>query len=128
MKLTIIILALVVVASVAFLILSRKRGPQADAEAAVARGEYQFIALLDPEGKWTRPQVPEIPAWYFETGCIRIRETKPETREADVAYMTSYNDALYRALRMQGKFHIIKENVAEVKANLDRYEQSKQSK
>src|SRR6266480_1741790 len=117
MKLTIVILAVVAVVSIIFLTLCKKRGPQADAEAAVARGEYQFIALLDPEGKWTRPQVPEVPAWYFETTGIRIQQTKPETREADVAYMTSYNDALYRTLKAQGKFHFIEENVARVKAN-----------
>ena len=123
MKLTLVIFAITVVASVVFLIACKKRGPQADAEAAVARGDYQFIALLDPEGNWTRPQVPEIPAWYFETTGIRIRQTKPQTREADVTYMTNYNDALYRALKAHGKFHIIEENVARVKANLDEAQQ-----
>ena len=119
MKLSIIILAVVVVAFMVFLIACKRHGPQADAEAAFARGEYQFIALLDPEGKWTRPQVPEIPAWYFETTGIRIQQTKAETRDADVAYMTSYNDALYRTLKAQGKFHVVAENIARVKANLD---------
>ena len=123
MKLTIIVLAIAVVASIVFLIACKKRGPQADAEAAVARGDYQFIALLDPGGKWTRPQVPEIPAWYFENTGTRIRQTKAETREADLAYMTNYNDALYRALKANRKFHIVEENVARAKANLDKAQQ-----
>jgi hypothetical protein len=120
MKLNIILVALGITASLMFVTGCKKRGPGADAEAAVARGEYQFVALLDPDGKWTRPQIPEIPPWYFETTGIRTRQTTAETREADVAYMTSYNDALYRALKSQGKFHFIEENVARVKANLDK--------
>lgn len=120
MKPAIIILLVAVVGIVVFLVACKKRGPQADAEAAVARGEYQFIALLDPEGKWTRPEVSGIPAWYFETTGIRIQQTKPETREADIAYMKSYNDALTQTLKAQGKFHVIEENVARVKANLDK--------
>jgi hypothetical protein len=120
MKTTIITLIVAAVASVVFLTACQKRGPQADAEAAVSRDEFQFIALLDPEGKWTYPQVPEVPDWYFQTTGIRMQQTKPETKEADVAYMTSYNDALYRTLKAQGKFHVIEENVAKVKANLDK--------
>lgn len=120
MKPAIIILLVAVVGIVVFLVGCKKRGPQADAEAAVGRGEYQFIALLDPEGKWTRPEVPGIPAWYFETTGIRIQQTKPETSEADIAYMKSYNDTLTQTLKAQGKFHVIEENVARVKANLDK--------
>jgi hypothetical protein len=56
----------------------------------------------------------------FETTGIRIRQTTPETREADASYMTSYNDALYRTLKAQGKFHVIEENIATIKANLDK--------
>ena len=87
MKLTIILLAVALVAT-AFLVGCRKQGAQADAKGAVARGEYQFIALVDPEGKWTRPEVSGIPAWYFETRGIRVQQTKPETREADIIYMS----------------------------------------
>ena len=123
MKLTIILLAVALVAIAAFLVGCRKRGPQAEAEAAVAKGEYQFIALLGPEGKWTRPEVPGVPAWYFETTGVRIRQTKPETRDADLAYMKSYNDALTQTLKAQGKFHIVEENIARVKTNLDNQKQ-----
>ena len=63
MKLTIILLAVALVATAAFLVGCKKRGAQTDAEAAVARGEFQFIALLDPDGKWTYPQVAGIPDW-----------------------------------------------------------------
>lgn len=84
MKLTIILLADALVATVAFLIGCKRQSVQADAEAAVARGEYQFIALLAPDGKWTYPQVAGIPDWYFQTTGVRTRQTKPETREADI--------------------------------------------
>jgi hypothetical protein len=39
--------------------------------------------------------------------------------------MNSYNDALYQTLKAQGKFHIIEENVARVKANLAKQQQPK---
>jgi hypothetical protein len=42
--------------------------------------------------------------------------------------MKSYNDALYQTLKAQGKFHVIEENIARVKTNLDNYEKSKQAK
>jgi len=121
MKLILLIVALV--ATVAFLIGCKKRGVQADAEAAVARGEYQFIALLDPEGKWTYPQVAGIPDWYFQTTGIRMKQTKRETRDEDIDYMKSYNEALAQTLKAQGTFHVIEENVALVKANLDKHKQ-----
>ena len=123
MKPAIIILLVAVVGIVVFLVGCKKRGPQADAEAAVARGECQFIALLDSEGKWTRPEVPGIPAWYFETTGIHMQQTKPETMAADAAYMKSYNEALTQALKAQGKFHIIEENVVRVKQNRDKQKQ-----
>ena len=125
MKFAIILIILCVVAAAVLLTACRKGGPEGDAAAAASRGEYQFIALMDPDGNWTRPQFPDIPAWYFETTGIRIQTTKPETKEADLAYMKSYNDALYKALKDQGKFHVIEENIAKVRKNLDAYEQSK---
>jgi hypothetical protein len=125
MKLRIFVAVFLVVGAAVVLVACSKHGPQADATAAVARGEYQFIALLDDEGKWTRPQFPDIPAWYFETTGIRIQPTKPETKDADRAYMKSYNDALYNALKDQGQFDVIEENIARVRKNLDAYEKSK---
>lgn len=119
LKLTILLAAAAVVLCIFLFIACKKHGPQADAVAALARGEYQFVALLDPEGKWTRPEVPEIPAGYFETTGTRVRQTTAETQDADVAYMTTYNEALYRGLKAQGKFHVIEENIARVKANLE---------
>jgi hypothetical protein len=125
MKITLILLAITAVGFVLFITACKKRGVQADVDAAVAKEQYQFIALLGPDGKWTRPEFPDIPAWYFETTGIRPVMTKPETKDADLAYMKSYNDALYQTLKAQGKFHVIEENIARVKANLDKYEQSK---
>lgn len=124
MKIILILLAVAVVAVIAFLTACKKQGVQADVDAAVAQGQYQFIALLDPAGKWTYPQVPDIPDWYFHTTGIRMVMTKPETEDSDLAYMKSYNDALYQTLKAQGKFKMIEENVARVKANLDKYNQS----
>src|SRR5262245_46045436 len=123
MKPGITIFLIAVFGLVVFLIACSKRGVQSDVNAAVAAGQYQFIALLDPEGKFTYPQVPEIPDWYFQTTGIRVRQTKPETKDADLAYMKSYNAALYQELKSQGKFHLIEENVARVKANLDKQKQ-----
>jgi len=123
MKPTIIILAAAVVGLAGFLVACKKRGPQADAQAAIARGDFQFIALLDPEGKWTYPHIAGIPDWYFQTTGIRVQQTKPETMEADIAYMKSYNQALAQTLKAKGKFHVIEENVARVKANLDKQKQ-----
>ena len=41
--------------------------------------------------------------------------------------MKSYNDALYQTLKAQGKFHVIEENIARVKANLDKYKAATQT-
>jgi len=121
MKITIVLLASTVIASLVFLTACKKKGVQADVDTAIAQEQYQFIALLDDKGKWTYPQVPEIPDWYFQTTGISPRLTKSETYEADLAYMKSYNDALYQTLKAQGKFHVIQENIAKVKANLEKY-------
>ncbi len=126
MKIVNVLLALAAITSLVFFTACGKKGVQADVDAAIAQGQYQFIALLDDKGKWTYPQVPEIPDWYFQTTGIRIRQPKPETFDADAAYMKSYNDALYQTLKAQGKFHFIEENIARVKANLDNYKQSTQ--
>jgi hypothetical protein len=128
MKLAIILGVPAIVGAIFIMTACRKRGPEAEATAAVGRGDFQFIAVLDPEGKWTRPQFSDIPAWYFETTGVRVQTTKPETKDTDLAYMKSYNDALYKALKEQGKFHVIEENIARVRKNLDGYEQSKKSK
>lgn len=124
MKLPIILILVVAVVGMAvFLVARKKRSPQADAAAAVVRGDFQFIALLDSDGKWTYPQVAGIPDWYFKTTGIRMQQTRPETKEADVAYMKSYNDALTQMLKAQSKFHVIEGNIARVKANLDKHKQ-----
>jgi len=120
MKLTAILLGIAVIALAAFLVGCKRRGPQAEAEAASRRGDYRFIALIDSQGKWTYPEVPGIPEWYFRTTGISVRQTKPETIEEDIAYMKSYNDALTQALKAEGKFHLVEENVAKVKSNLDK--------
>jgi hypothetical protein len=123
MKITITLLSLAAIGFLVLVIGCKERGIQADVDAAIAQGQYNFIALLDPEGKWTYPQVTGIPDWYFQTTGIRIQQTTPETREAHVIYMKTYNDALYQTLKAQGKFHLIEENIARVKENLAKQKQ-----
>lgn len=121
MKTIIVILGLTVIVSLVFLTACKKQGVQADIDSAISQEKYQFVALLDNDGKWTYPQVPEIPDWYFQTTGISIRPTTPETYKADAAYMTAYNEALYQTLKTEGKFHVIEENIARVKENLEKY-------
>jgi hypothetical protein len=125
-KITIIFLAIAAVASLVFLVGCKKNSVQAEVDAAIAQGQHQFIALLDDQGKLTYPQVPEIPDWYFQTTGISVHQTKPETYDADLTHMKNYNDALYQALKAQGKFHLVEENIARVKANLDKYKAATQ--
>ena len=120
MRIDLKLFALIIIASLSFLSACKKQGVQADVDAAISNEQYQFIALLDPQGKWTYPQVPGVPDWYFQTTGIRMQLTKPETSETDLAYMKGYNDALFQKLKAQGKFHFIEENIAKVKANLDK--------
>lgn len=128
----IVIIAGIVVAGCLVFLLTRKR-PAGDsmerlAAAAVARGDFQFMALLHEDGTKTLPEVPDIPAWYFETTGVNLLNVRPETEAPKLLQrMKSYNDALYQALKAQGKFHIIEENIARVRKNLDAYEQSKKS-
>jgi hypothetical protein len=128
MKIAIILLGIACVAIVFLFTACKKRTPESEAQAAATRGERQFIALLHGKGRWTYPQVPGIPDWYFQHTGILIRTVKPETEEAELAYMKRYNEALYQALKAQGKFHLLEESVARAKTNLDNYEKSKQAK
>ena len=120
MKPVIIFVLTAIFACILVLLARKKGGVQADVDAAVARREFQFIALIGDDGKFVYPQVPEIPDWYFQTTGIRIRTTTDATKEADTAYMKSYNEALYHTLKKQGKFQALLDNVAAVKTNLDR--------
>ena len=121
MKPTIVILAAAVVSSVLFLVACKRSGSssvQADVDAAIARGDYQFIGVIKSDGKITYPQVPGVPEWYFSVTGMRARTGRPETRDAELAYIKSYNDALYTTLKAQGKFPITEERIAKVKAIL----------
>lgn len=119
MKLSIVFAAVALMGIVILLAACKKRGSQADAETAVAQGDYQFVGCLTPKANGRVPKFHRYRRGIFETTGIRMRLTTPETKEADLAYMTSYNDALYQALKAQGKFRLIEENVARVKANMD---------
>src|ERR1700683_2930590 len=121
MKITFVFLTVIAIGSLVFLTACKKNWVQADGNTAIAQEQYQFIALLDDKGKWTYPQVPDVPDWYFQTTGIIPRMTKSETYDTDLAYMKSYNDTLYQTLKAQDKFHVIEENIAKIKANLDKY-------
>lgn len=115
---------------VALLVRKRRVGDSMDrfAAAAVARGNFQFLALLHEDGAKTLPEVPGIPAWYFETTGVNLLTVRPETEAPKLALrMKSYNDALYQALKAQGKFHIIEADMVRVRKNLDAHEQSQKS-
>jgi hypothetical protein len=123
MKFIIILLIVATFGSVVFLTACNKSGGssmQADVDAAIARGEHQFIGVMEGSGKINYPQVPGVPEWYFQVTGMRVRTVKPETREAELAYMKSYNEALYNTLKAQGKFDITEEKIATVKAFLDK--------
>jgi len=101
------------------LLLARKKARvQAEVDTAVARREFQFIALMAEDGKIQYPQVPEIPAWYFQTTGIRIKTITDATREQEMAYMNNYNETLCHTLKAQGKFQALLDNVASLKTNL----------
>lgn len=118
MKVTLAIFAIAILAVLVFAVACKKSSPEGDAKAAAARGERQFVALLDRSGDWTYPKVPGIPDWYFEHTGIMIRRVTPETKDSEIAYMARYNDALYQALKANGQFHLLEESVARAKANL----------
>jgi flagellar basal body-associated protein FliL len=126
---TIAIIAVIAMAGCLLFLLARKK-PVGDpmrrlATAAVARGDFQFMALLHEDGTKTLPEVPDIPAWYFETTGVNFLTVRPETQAPELALrMKSYNDALYQELKAQGKLHMIEENITRVKADHDKNEQT----
>lgn len=123
-----LLVGIVVISCIALLVACRRRNSiQGEAKAAVSEGRYQFIALMDDDGKVTYPRVPEIPEWYFQTTGLMVRTVKPDTLAEETAHIKVYNDALYQELKRQGKFHHIQENMARVRTNLDNYEKSKKS-
>ena len=75
---------------------------------------------MEADGKISYPQVPGVPGWYFGVRQIRIRTVKPQTKDAELACRKSYNETLYWTLKAQGKFAITDEEIAKVKAFLDK--------
>jgi hypothetical protein len=125
-KTTALLLCLTIIGLLVFLTACKKPGVQADVDSAISQEKYQFIALLNNDGKWTYPQVPGIPDWYFQTTGISIRPTTPEAYKNEAAYMNAHNEALYQTLKTQGKFHVVEENIARVKENLEKYKAASQ--
>jgi hypothetical protein len=82
------------------------------------------LALVNSDRTVILPEVPGVPAWYFEiTGTKRLN-IPPKVMGPDVLQeIKVYNDALLREIKAQGKFHILEEDIARVKAELERDEQ-----
>jgi hypothetical protein len=91
---------------------------QAEVYAAIEKDQYQFIALMEPDGPITFPKVEGIPDWYLEVSGFAIRQTTPETKEADLAYMKEYNETMYKTLKDSGRFHLVEKDIATVGKNL----------
>src|SRR5437762_2701268 len=98
MKPAIIIIGVAVLGCLVFLLVRKKPGADSMAKlaaAAVARGEFQFLALMHEDGTKTLPEVPGIPTWYFETTGVNFLSVRPETEAPKLTQrMKSYNDAL----------------------------------
>lgn len=119
---------IVVVAFVVYFVLPYRwfgRDPSSRLAAqSVARGDFRFLALVNSDRTVILPEVPGVPAWYFEiTGTKRLN-IPPKVMGPDVLQeIKVYNDALLREIKAQGKFHILEEDIARVKAELERDEQ-----
>jgi hypothetical protein len=84
-------------------------------EAAIG---YQFVALMDPDGSFTYPNVEGIPDWYLEVSCLVFKRTTPETKEEDLEYMKTYNELMRKTLKEEDKWHVIEEDIETVRKNL----------
>lgn len=90
------------------------------AVSAVATGDFQFLGLLNADHTKTLPEVPGIPAWYFEHAGVKLLSVPPKATNLDMPRKIKiYNDALYRELKARGKLHIVEEDVARVRAELE---------
>ena len=90
------------------------------AAQAVARGDFRFLALINEDRTKTLPEVPGIPAWYFDNTGTKPLSVPPKVMGPDVLRdIKDYNDALLREIKAQGKFHILEENIAQVRAQLE---------
>ena len=90
------------------------------AAQAAARGDFRFLALVNDDRTKTLPEVPGIPAWYFETTGTMPLNVPPKVLSPDVLRdIKTYNGALLREIKAQGKFHILEEDIARVRAELE---------
>jgi len=115
-----VILAVVLVLGVIVVVIMLRLGATVEAEvyAAVNEGQYQFVALMEPDGPILYPKVERIPDWYLDTSGLVIKQTTPETKEQDLAYMKKYNELMRKTLKEDGKWHVIEENIEIVRKNL----------
>ena len=90
------------------------------AAQAVERGDLRFLALVNDDHTKTLPEVPGIPAWYFETTGTKPLNVPPKVMGPEVLQdIKGYNDALLREIKAQGKLHILEEDIARVRAELE---------
>ena len=107
---------IVVVGIILMMILGRS--VQAEVYVAIEKGEYQFMALMEPGGNIIHPKVEGIPEWYLESNGFFINQTTPETKEKDLAYMKKYNETMCETLKSEGKYHHIETAIQTVGKNL----------
>ena len=90
------------------------------AARAVASGDLRFYALINDDHTKTLPEIPGIPAWYFEATGTKPLHVPPKAMGPDaVRIISTYNEALLREIKAQGKYHILEEDIARVRAELE---------
>ena len=124
MKKTIIILAVGIVGALfVYFVLSDRfsRGAASRMAAqAVARGDLRFYAVINHDRTKTVIEVPGIPTWYLETTGTKPLSVPPKAMGPDaLRIISNYNDALLREIKAQGKYHILEEDIARVRAELE---------
>jgi len=89
------------------------------AAQAAARGEFQFVGIMWEDGKKLPPSIPGVPDWYLQKAGVNYVQADASTDQAALLRRTkTYNDALYRQLKVQGKFHFLEENIERVRNEL----------
>ena len=90
------------------------------AAQAVASGDLRFYALINHDRTKTVIEVPGIPTWYLETTGTKPLSVPPKAMGPNaLRIISSYNDALLREIKAQGKYHILEEDIARVRAELE---------
>jgi hypothetical protein len=115
---------IVVALGVAFFLLS-KLWFSGDASSrlaaqAVARGDLRFVTIISSDGIRTLPQVPGIPAWYFERAGTKGLGVPPKAMTADTLRdLHAYKEALFREIKAQGRMQVLEQDIARVRTEIE---------